>query len=227
MGLYKSGGPALPRKSSGRERRRWRARASVGVPKYQRRGGNHWVRQGEESLSPKRSGRVKEHSRKLASIWCDSFLCHNHVPESWNINHSSIIASNCLLHISTEYPTTTSNSTCSEQISHLHCFSCTLYLGSLVPQFTQDPGWHLHYPSQRPVSAPASTSFTSLTSVSFSCILVHTTLVLVSFYFLFLISCWVGPWRDTRLGLELGLVQFYQLDHCWLTCESEQSRMYW
>lgn len=114
----------------------------------------------------------QEHSRKLGSMWSDSFLCHNHVPESWNANHVSIITSNCILNISTKYPTITSNSTHPKQdfiFMHLllvlysvsRLTGTTIHLAGVV-------GSALHSPSWCPVSPLASTSFTSLTSVPFS-----------------------------------------------------------
>lgn len=85
----------------------------------------------------------QEHSRKLGSIGSDSFRCYNHVPESWNANYVSIITSNCILNISTKYPTITSNSTYPKQdlSSCICCLSCTLYLGSLAPPFTWPGLW--------------------------------------------------------------------------------------
>lgn len=144
-----------------REVRPWRA----GMPMHERRGGNPW---GETRrricVFSREKWKAKEHSRKLGSRWCD-FLCHSRIPESWNVNHLSMITPNSLLPISTEYATITSNSTWAKQNSHLRSPATSLYC---VSQFT---GTTKHSASCAVPLTPclgsslASISLTSLTSV--------------------------------------------------------------
>lgn len=72
-------------------------------------------------------------------------MCHRHTPLSWNVDHWSMITSNCLSHISVNSPQIISSSTCPKQNSHLH---------SSAASPVQRVSAHWHHNSPRILAVP-------------------------------------------------------------------------